>query len=312
MSAWGTASTVTLTFLISGYMFNGSIAALVTPFTDQGEIDTAAVCRLVDFHLEKGTDGLVVAGTTGEASALSREEFQFLLKQVVGRVAGRVPVIAGTGCSSTAQTTAYTAEAAEQGADAALVVTPYYVRPPQRGLAAHFLAVADAVDVPILLYNVPSRTGVDLLPETVGKLSDHPRIAGIKEAVADKQRFQQLLAYAGPGFSVLSGDDASCLQSMRQGAGGVVSVAANVVPGLMHTLCEASEMGDWDRAEALNSKLMPLFDVLMIETNPIPVKWSLFAMGLAGPGLRLPLLGLEESRQSRVRQVLRDLDLVRT
>ena len=290
-------------------MFNGSIPALVTPFTNGGKVDAAAVDRLVDFHLENGSDGLVVAGTTGEASTLSRAEFCSLLEQVVKRVAGRIPVIAGTGSASTAATVAQTKTAAEIGADAALVVTPYYNRPPQRGLAEHFMAVAEGAGLPVLMYNVPARTGVDLLPGTVEQLHEHPLIAGIKEAVADAGRMEELLRFSGPGFCVLSGDDASCLASIKQGAAGVVSVAANVVPAHMHRLCAAAAAGDYAEAGELNSKLMPLFDVLMIESNPIPVKWFLFSMGLAGPDLRLPLSRLCEAGQDRVRQVLENLDL---
>lgn len=291
-------------------MFKGSIPALVTPFGDRGELDIAGIDRLVEFHLENHSDGLVVAGTTGESATLSREEFRILLGRVVERVDGRLPVMAGTGGASTAATIAATAEAAGLGADAALVVTPYYNCPPQAGLAAHFSAVADAANIPIVLYNVPSRSGVDLLPDTVISLCAHPRIAGIKESVADPARIEQLIEGCGPGFIVLSGDDKSSLRSMKHGAVGVISVAANVVPAAMHELCRAALERNWGAAEATDARLHRLYEVLMIETNPIPVKWSLFAMRLCGPHLRLPLLQLDVSQQGRVRQVLLDLGLV--
>lgn len=291
-------------FLLSKPMFNGSIVALVTPFTEQGEIDLEALAGLVDFHLSSGTDGLVVAGTTGESAALGRDEFCRLLQRVSGLVGGRVPVLAGTGTASTRSTVEHTAMAAEYGADAVLVVTPYYVKPPQTGLEAHYRAIADASKLPVVLYNVPSRTAVDMLPATVERLSSHERIVGVKEAVPDATRIEELCSRCGPGFSVLSGDDASCLDAMKHGAHGVISVAANVVPGPMHELCAAAARFEWDAAERTDSSLKALFEVLMIETNPIPVKWALFEMGLIGSGIRLPLTGLSEAPAARVRQVL--------
>lgn len=293
-------------------MFKGSIPALVTPFDESGELDLAAVDRLVDFQLQEGSDGLVVAGTTGESTALGQEEFETLLRHVVRTVGGRVPVIAGTGSASTESAIRQTDRAADLGADAALLVTPYYVRPPQRGLQAHFEAVADASAIPVLLYNVPARTGIDMLPETVERLAAHPRIVGTKDAVADASRIRELVSRCGPGFVVLSGDDAHCLAAMKNGAKGVISVAANVVPGPMHALCEAASKQDWAEAERINERLRALFETLAIETNPIPVKWSLFAMDLVGPGIRLPLALLDKAAQGRVERVLRDLDLIRS
>jgi 4-hydroxy-tetrahydrodipicolinate synthase len=288
----------------SDYMFNGSIVALVTPFTGQNGIDGAALDALVDFHLEQGSDGLVVAGTTGESATLGKDEFEALLAAVVRRVAGRIPVLAGTGSASTAVAVRQTRRAGELGADGALVVTPYYIRPTQAGLKAHFTAVADAAAVPVVLYNVPSRTAVDMLPETVAALAPHPRIAGIKETAGGQGRIEELRARCGPDFSVLSGDDHSCLGAMKSGADGVISVAANVAPALLHALCTAAAEHDWPAAESLDQRLQPLFDVLSLESNPIPVKWALFEMKRAGPGIRLPLTPLDPVHRQAVRHCL--------
>jgi 4-hydroxy-tetrahydrodipicolinate synthase len=291
-------------------MFKGSIVALVTPFTPQGEIDFKALDALVDFHLGHGSDGLVVAGTTGESATLDRREFSALLGRVIETVSGRIPVLAGTGSSSTRTAIEQTVMAAELGADAALVVTPCYNKPTQAGLQLHYSAIADASALPLVLYNVPSRTSVDMLPQTVERLASHPKIVGIKEAVADVGRIAYFCQHCGPEFSVLSGDDASCLESMRHGAHGVVSVAANVVPKQMHELCLAALQQDWARADQINSSLSALFEVLMIETNPIPVKWALFEMGLVDSKVRLPLTMLDEKCFAPVRQRLVDLGLV--
>jgi 4-hydroxy-tetrahydrodipicolinate synthase len=291
-------------------MFKGSIVALVTPFTGQDKIDLKALDALVDFHLENGTDGLVVAGTTGESATLNRQEFAVLLTRVIERVAGRIPVLAGTGSASTRVAIEQTLVAAELGADGALVVTPYYNKPGQAGLHAHFSAIADESGIPVVLYNVPSRTSVDMLPETVERLSAHENIVGVKEAVRNTGRIEELCRRCGPDFSILSGDDHSCLESMLHGAHGVVSVAANVVPKHMHELCMAALQHDRDRASLLNSRLQTLFDVLMIETNPIPVKWAVSEMGLAGPDVRLPLTRLDSKFHAPVRQCLVDLGLV--
>jgi 4-hydroxy-tetrahydrodipicolinate synthase len=293
-------------------MFKGSIVALVTPFTEQAEIDFSALDVLVDFHLDQGSDGLVIAGTTGESATLDRDERSLLLCRVIERVAGRIPVLAGTGSASTRVAIEQTRTAAELGADGALVVTPYYNKPTQAGLHAHFSAIADASSIPVVLYNVPSRTAVDMLPETVQRLATHPRIVGVKEAVRDKTRIEYLCQLCGPDFSVLSGDDHSCLEAMQHGAHGVVSVAANVVPELMNKLCHAALQLDWERASRVNSSLKTLFDVLMIETNPIPVKWALFEMGLVGSMVRLPLTRLDEKFFEPVRQCLIELELVKT
>ena len=295
---------------VSNSMFSGSITALVTPFNGRGSVDYEALDRLVDYQLEGGSDALAVIGTTGESATMTREEIIAVMNRVIGRVDGRIPVMAGTGLAGTAKTVEQTLVAAEMGAQAALVVTPYYNRPPQRGLQAHFEAIADASPIPVYLYNVPFRTGVDLLPETTARLARHPRIAGIKEAVGDADRVRDLVERCGPDFSVLSGDDDSCLRSMRLGARGVVSVASNTAPTLMHRMCAAALSGDWEEAERLNSRLEPLFDALSLESNPIPVKWSVYELGLAGPGIRAPLAELDESYRERLRKVLARLGLV--
>jgi len=291
-------------------MFNGSIVALVTPFDEAGGIDYPALQNLVDFHLGHGTSGLVIAGTTGESVSLAPGEFSGMLDRVVEQVAGRIPVIAGTGSASTVRAIEQTRLAAAHGANAVLVVTPYYNRPVQRGLEAHYRAVADASDVPVILYNVPGRTGVDLLPETVQALADHDQIAGIKEAVAGSRRIDELRERCGEDFCILSGDDHSCLEAMKHGARGVVSVAANVIPGEMAALCSAAQNARMGEADTLNARLNALFDILMIESNPIPVKWALFEMNLLGPQIRLPMTMLGEAYREPLRQCLRKYELI--
>lgn len=292
-------------------MFSGSITALVTPFTDQGSVDYEALDRLVDFQLENGTDGLAVIGTTGESATMNREEIIAVMSRVIGRVAGRIPIMAGTGTAGTAHTMEQTLTAAEMGARAALVVTPYYNRPPQSGLEAHFTAVADVSPIPLVLYNVPTRTGVDLLPETVERLSIHANIIGIKEALGERSRTEELLQRCGPDFLVLSGDDPSCLQTMKLGGQGVISVTSNVAPAQMQQLCAAARDNNWERADVLNERLKPLYEVLALESNPIPVKWVAYELKLVGPGIRLPLVELDKIHRDRLRQVLEETGLAR-
>ncbi|MDZ4728739.1 MAG: 4-hydroxy-tetrahydrodipicolinate synthase [Xanthomonadales bacterium] len=291
-------------------MFKGSIVALVTPFETSGEIDFHALQRLVTMHLDAGTDGIVVAGSTGESVNLNAGEVAALLDAVVGQVAGQVPVLAGTGGASTERAIAATQLAESLNATAALVVTPYYNRPPQRGLAAHFRAIADSTDLPIVLYNVPSRTGVDLLPETVQDLATHPRIVALKEAVGSVERNKALLSFCNEDFCLLSGDDPTCVAVMELGAKGVISVAANVVPGPFHELCAAAAKGDFARARQINNELKEIFDMLMLESNPIPVKWALHEMSLCGPSLRLPLPELSQQNRSAMRRCLAKLGLL--
>ena len=291
-------------------MFQGSIAALVTPMTASGEIDFDALHRLVDFQVANGTSALVVAGTTGEAVTLSAEELEAVWSAVVQRAAGAVPVIAGSGSNCTAKAIDFTCAAEAAGVDGALVVTPYYNRPTQAGLVAHFLAIEEATRLPLILYNVPGRTGVDMLPATVAQLARHAGIAGIKEAVPELARIRDLAASCGPGFCILSGDDATCSEAMFNGAAGVVSVAANVAPRQMSRLCELATSGDEAAARKADQALQELFAALMAQPNPIPVKWALHRMGLIEKGIRLPLLPLEQEYQPRVEAVLRQTGLL--
>jgi len=270
---------------------SGSITALATPFNAAGELDLDAWQRLLQQQLDAGTQAVVVAGSTGEAAALYDAEFDLLLRTAVEFVAGRIPVLAGTGLSNTAKTIELTRRAAVLGADAALVVTPPYVRPTQAGLIAHYRAIADDNALPVVLYNVPGRTGGDLLPETVGELCGHPRIVGIKEARAEPDRMEALLKYRGADFAVLSGDDPTACRAMLAGADGVISVASNVSPAAMRRLCDLARAGKSDAARGIDAQLQPAFEFLGVEPNPIPVKAVLALQGI-GHGLRLPLLPL--------------------
>jgi 4-hydroxy-tetrahydrodipicolinate synthase len=310
LSAKGSASTIAPHSQGAFFMFHGSIVALVTPMNERGQIDLEGLHRLVEFQLANGTDALVIAGTTGEGATLGREEFRGLLRQAVRIVHGRVPVIAGTGSVGTAKAISLTMQAEEAGADAALVVTPYYNRPMQSGLEAHFSAIADATNIPLILYNVPSRTAVDLLPETVSRLAAREDIVAIKEARPGVGRISELVDRVDDQLVVLSGDDSSCMDAIFHGAGGVVSVAANVVPGVMHRLCEAARSGDRDLAGAINDGLKDLFRFLALESNPIPVKWAVAQMGLIGAGIRLPLLPLGKANHASANHCLRTLGLL--
>jgi 4-hydroxy-tetrahydrodipicolinate synthase len=281
-------------------MFKGSIPALVTPMRDDGTIDFAAWDALLDFHLREGTDGVVVGGTTGESPVLERGELEELVRRAKARVAGRIPVIAGSGTNGTAKSVVLSKVAAAAGADALLVVTPYYNKPTQDGLFRHFTAIADAVDVPVILYNVPGRTACDMLAGTVARLSHHPRIAGVKEATGDVARGQAILEQSRPGFVLLSGDDPTAADLVRIGAKGVISVTANVAPRAMHELCDAALAGRHGAAAAIDERLGPLHKALFVEANPIPVKWAVQRMGLIGPGIRLPLTPLSEGLHATV------------
>ena len=278
----------------------GSITALATPFTTDGELDLDGWRRLIAAQLEAGTQALVVAGSTGEAAALFDAEFDVLLRTAVEQVGGRVPVLAGTGMSNTVKTIEQTRRAAVLGADAALVVTPPYVRPTQAGLIAHYRAVANDGALPIVLYNVPGRTGCDLLPETVAALAGHPRIIAVKEARNEPDRMAALLPLAGDGFAVLSGDDPTACRALLAGADGVVSVASNIIPVAFRMLCDLGRSRDSDAGE-LDARLRPVFDFLGVESNPTPVKAILELQGI-GHGLRLPLMPLSaEHRDAAVR-----------
>lgn len=272
---------------------SGSICALATPFAADGAIDLDAFARLLDHQIGGGTQGVVVAGSTGEAHMLERAEWERLLAFAVARIAGRMPVLAGCGEAGTAQTIALTRRAQALGADAALVVTPYYVRPTQEGLRRHFLATAENGGLPVVLYNVPSRTGCDLLPETVAALREHPRIVAIKEARADAARIAAVAALVRDDFAFLSGDDGTAHEAMLAGAAGVISVANNLLPQAFRALCDAARAGDRASVQRQAAALAPLLEALNCAPNPIPVKAGLAELGIATAVLRLPLLELE-------------------
>ena len=281
-------------------MFRGSIVALVTPMSESGEVDYAAFESLLDWHLDQGSDGVVVLGTTGESPTVTAEESDELLRRAVRRLGGRLPVIAGTGTNATATTIERTRRACEHGVDGVLVVTPYYNKPTQEGLVRHFSAAADASSVPVILYNVPSRTACDLLPPAIGRLAQHPRVIGVKEATGQVARAREILDLCGDDFLVLSGDDATCRELMLAGAQGVISVTANVAPRLMRELCDASLEGDTSRALLADERLAGLHRGLFVEANPIPAKWAVARLGLIPTGIRLPLTPLEPVHLSTV------------
>lgn len=281
-------------------MFKGSIPALVTPMHPDGAVDYAAWDRLLDFHVAEGTDGVVVGGTTGESPTLEPQEVADLVRRAKARVAGRLAVIAGSGTNSTAKSIELSRQLAAAGADGLLTVVPYYNRPTQDGLFRHFSAIADSVNVPVILYNVPGRTACDLLPETVVRLSAHPRIAGIKEATGDLSRAEAILGQATKDFLLLSGDDPTAAELMKRGACGVISVTANVTPRAMHDMCAAAMAGRHAEAAALNEKLMPLHLAMFVEPNPIPVKWAVARLGLMERGIRLPLTPLSARLEDEV------------
>ena len=286
---------------------SGSITALATPFDASGELDLDAWRRLIALQLEAGTQAVVVAGSTGEAAALYDAEYDTLLRSAVEFIGGRVPVLAGTGHSNTAKTVEATRRARLLGADAALVVTPPYVRPTQAGLVAHYRAIADDGALPVVLYNVPGRTGGDLLPETVAELHGHERIVGIKEARSEPERMAALLAFKGSGFSVLSGDDPTACRAMLAGADRVISVASNVLPRAFRRLCDLARAGQASEATAWDARMVGIYDFLGCEPNPIPVKALLARQGL-GHGLRLPLLPLSAAYQSSVPAIAEAID----
>lgn len=285
---------------------SGSITALATPFTATGELDLPAWQRLLQGQLDAGIHGVVVAGSTGEASALFEPEFETLLRTAVEQAGGKLPVLAGTGHSNTAKTIQACRRAAALGADAALVVTPPYVRPTQSGLLAHFRAVADEGGLPVVLYNVPGRTGCDMAAETSALLSLHPNIVGIKEARADAERMEALLPLRRRGFAVLSGDDPTAVRAMLAGADGIVSVASNVVPNAFRRLCGLARGGDAAGAEEFDARLHALYHFLAVEPNPIPLK-ALLALNGIGVGLRLPLQPLSSLHAAEAERLHADI-----
>jgi 4-hydroxy-tetrahydrodipicolinate synthase len=289
--------------------FSGTHVAIVTPMRPGGEIDWQAWSVLVDFHLQNGTDGLVVGGTTGESPTLTDSELRELVQRAQQQAAGRLKIVAGAGTNSTAVTVAKVQEFSALGVDGVLLVTPAYNRPTQEGLFLHYEAAAAASTVPVILYNVPGRTAVDLLPETVARLAVLPRIVAIKEAVASMERIRQLRALCPDTFQILSGDDATVREAMSQGACGVISVTGNVAPALMSAMINAAGRGDPETAARLDAKLAGLHDKLFVEANPIPVKWAMARMGLIDDALRLPLTVLSARYHGEVAAALRQADI---
>ena len=285
-------------------MIKGSIVAIVTPMNPSGEIDFPAFDQLLQWHIESGTDAVVVVGTTGESATLSVEEHCGVVKHCVEEVNGRIPVIAGTGSNSTAEALFFTESARVNGADACLLVTPYYNKPSQEGLYQHFKNIAESVDIPQILYNVPGRTACDLLPRTVERLADFPNIVGIKEASGDIDRALELVANCGDRLSIYGGDDAIALPLLLGGARGNISVTANVAPAIMHQMCAAALAGDEGRARELDQQVASLHQQLFVESNPVPVKWALSRMGRISPGIRLPLVELNEQFHDQVDEAL--------
>ncbi len=285
-------------------MFQGSLVALVTPMARDGTLDAAALERLVGYHLEGGTDGIVAVGPTGESATLDFEEHCAVIRRVVEMVQGRVPVIAGTGANSTTEAMHLTRCAHEARADACLLVTPYYNKPTQEGLYRHFRAIAEEVPIPQILYNVPGRTACDMLPTTVARLAAIDNVVGIKEASGTVARMADILTRTEGQFTVFSGDDAIALDAMLAGARGVISVTANVAPRDMHEMCVLALAGDAEKARAVDQRLAVLHESLFVESNPIPVKWALHEMGLIPPGIRLPLTPLASEHHETVRNAL--------
>jgi 4-hydroxy-tetrahydrodipicolinate synthase len=291
-------------------MIKGSLVAIVSPMRDDGSLDYDAYRRLIEWHIAEGTNGIVAVGTTGESPTVDHEEHCELIRVAVETVRGRVPVIAGTGGNSTTEAIELTAYAKGVGADATLQVVPYYNKPTQEGLYQHFRKVAESVDLPMILYNVPGRTVADLLTETTLRLTQVPGIVGIKDATGDLARASDLLKRAPKPFAVYSGNDDTGLALMLLGGHGVVSVTANIAPRLMAELCKAALAGDLSGARALNNRLLPLHLKLFVEPNPIPVKWALARMGRIAGGIRLPLVPLAEANRPVVEAALRELGLL--
>ncbi|XOV87473.1 MAG: 4-hydroxy-tetrahydrodipicolinate synthase [Pseudomonadota bacterium] len=291
-------------------MITGSIVALVTPMHDDGAIDWARLDALTEWHIEQGTNGIVPMGTTGESATVTPEEHCAVMKRVIDVVAGRIPVIAGTGSNATSEAIEFTEAAKAMGADACLLVTPYYNKPTQEGLFQHYRAIANAVDLPQVLYNVPGRTACDMLPATVARLSELPQVVAIKEATGDLNRTLEILELCGDRMVVYSGDDETAVDLMCHGAKGTISVTANVAPGDMAAVCAAAVAGHTAEAHRRNETLMGLHRNLFVEANPIPVKWALHQMGRIGPTLRLPLTPLSSQFHEQVRESMRQAGVI--
>lgn len=290
-------------------MFRGSMVAIITPMRADGALDYEALARLVEFHIENGTDAIIAVGTTGESATLDFEEHIRVVRRMVELVKGRIPVIAGTGANSTSEALHLTQRSMEAGADACLLVTPYYNKPTQEGLYRHYKLIADSVAIPQILYNVPGRTACDLKPETVERLADIPNIIGIKEA-STLERIRELVRRCGDRLDVYSGDDGIAAEAILGGAKGVISVTANVAPRAMHDMSAAALAGDRSGTEAVNGRLAELHRTLFLESNPIPVKWAVNQLGLIPPGIRLPLTPLSEPFQPAVRAAMQQAGVI--
>lgn len=291
-------------------MFKGSMVALVTPMKADLSLDWPALKKLVEWHIEQGTHAIVAVGTTGESATLNMAEHKEVVQFVVEQAAGRVPVIAGTGANSTQEAIELTQSAKDAGADACLLVAPYYNKPSQEGLYQHHLAIAKAVDIPQILYNVPGRTAVDMLPETVARLSKVDNIIGIKEATGDMDRLREIKALVDPSFILLSGDDETAVEFMRLGGNGEISVTANVVPALTAKMCELALEGKVEEAQEIDRLITPVHKAMFLESNPIPVKWAVARMGLMGDGIRLPLTQLNEQYHDAVLSALKHVNVI--
>jgi len=290
-------------------MFKGAIVAIVTPFKN-GEIDETALRDLIEFQIDQGTDGIVPCGTTGESATLSHEEHDRVIEITIDAAKKRIPVIAGTGSNSTVEAMRLTKHAYEAGADGVLVVAPYYNRPTQEGLFQHYKTLAESIPIPIIPYNIPSRTGVNILPETVARLSKIDNIVGVKEASGSLKQMSDVIQLCDNSFSVLSGDDFFTLPLLTLGGKGVISVISNVAPADMSGLVDAFEAGDMQKARALHDKMVPLIDALFIETNPTPVKAALALMGKIQNDVRLPLYRMTEANQDKLRRVMQNYGLI--
>lgn len=286
-------------------MFTGSLVALITPLDERGRVDRASLQKLIDYHVAAGTSAIVAVGTTGESATLSHAEHIDVVRMTVEMAAGRIPVIAGAGANATAEAVALTEQLADSGVVACLSVTPYYNKPGQEGLYQHFKTIAQSTDLPQILYNVPSRTGCDLLPETVARLAEIWNIVAIKEASGDLRRVSQIQSLVDASFVLLSGDDASGADFMQLGGQGIISVTANIAAHAMAELCALAAQGQYAQARVLNQRLMPLHQALFVEANPVPVKWACHRLGMiASPTLRLPLTPLSAAGQQRVEHAL--------
>ena len=287
-------------------MITGSLVAIVTPMGEDGRLDLKRFRELIDWHVAEGSDGIVAVGTTGESPTVDFDEHKELIRVAVEHARGRIPVIAGTGANSTTEAIELTEAAKKAGATACLSVVPYYNKPTQEGLYRHFCAIAEAVDIPLILYNVPARTVADLHNDTVLRLAQVPGVIGIKDATANMERGSDLIRRAPRNFAIYSGEDAAALALVLLGGHGVISVTANVAPKLMHQMCAAALVGDVKRAREINLQLLPLHQRLFVEANPIPVKWVLAQMGLIDGGLRLPLTALAERHHEALREALHE------